>query len=138
MTTTLTFSRIALLATLSISAISIASCLKADNSGGCHSQQTTPVFKVEGPDTGSVNQPVIKQVTLALYNSCGQFGGFSPSNATKDADVTVIAVYNGCTCTQNISKVTKPFTFTSATPGTFVIRFWGGDTTIISDTIVIK
>jgi hypothetical protein len=119
--------------------LAFGACVKTnDPNATCTNRVESQVLKVEGADTGLVNQDVPLKVTYVILNSCGKYGGIYPATATQTTNVHIFADYVGCVCTQVAFQTTQDYKFNSPNAGTFTLSFWSGDNNIISKKIVIR
>lgn len=126
------------LAALVIVAISLSgSCTKPEK-GTCASTSESPVVKVAGADTALVNVADTLTVSFLISNSCGKSATINPAVATTGTNVHVVTTYEGCACSEVIIQVNQKYVFKSPSPGTYTLSFWGGNSTIIEKTIVVK
>lgn len=115
----------------------MAACSTDESDMECSSEGFIDATGVTGPETVLVNEPAVFNVSFKLFNDCGSFKGFSQNNVFPRA-IRVTATYEGCTCTPITTTETEQYTFTSATPGTYVLQFFTGQNEFISKTIVVS
>lgn len=127
---TLKFKFLALL----VAVTTITACSLGDDSEQyCFFQAYAPATTVTGPDTTTVNVPITLNVSFSISNSCGVFNRFGESVSFPKTIAAVID-YTGCECTAVTGTTTKPYVFTSATAGTYVLNF----TTAVNNTPITK
>jgi len=118
--------------------LALGACVKTnDPNATCTNRVESQVLKVEGADSGLVNQDVTLKVTYVILSSCGKYGGIYPAAPTQTTNVHIFADYVGCVCTQVAFQTTHDYKFNSPNAGTFTLSFWSGDNNIISKKIVI-
>jgi hypothetical protein len=76
-------------------------------------------------------------VAFYVNNGCGDFGSFEETIDGNTITIKVIAKYEGCVCTDDIPLRESVYTFTSATAGTYTLKFLKTDGTFITETVVI-
>lgn len=127
---------------LIVAIITGACSLDDSNSGSCNAQYEMLIDAVAGPDTltTKINVPIALQATFKIANGCGVFNRFLES-VSYPKQIDALVDYTGCSCETAGSSVTKPYTFVSATPGTYVLQFVSGvvagQTTYITKTITV-
>jgi len=135
---TIKFRLLALL--IAISSITTGCSLDDGDSGTCFNQYETLIDAVTGPETTKINTPITFQATFKIANGCGTFNRFLES-ASYPKKIDALVDYTGCSCETAGSSVTKPYTFTAATAGTYVLQFIsgviGGQATYITKTVTV-
>jgi hypothetical protein len=114
----------------------LSTCTKTKDN--CISFTKTPVTKVEGANTGLVNQDLIFTVSFQCFNGCGQFGSFEQTTNGDSTIINVIAKYEGCVCTQNAPTRQTVYKFKATQPGIYYLKFWQGEKGFLTDTIKIN
>lgn len=108
-----------------------------DNST-CLSYQSGPVTKVDGPNTGVINQEIFLLVSFGCNSDCGDFGYFEQSFSGNTTTINVIAKYEGCFCTQGAPIRQTIYKFNSAQTGTYYLKFLKTPGNYLIDTITIR
>ena len=123
---------------LVFSILVLSSCNKTQDDNKCLSYIKAPVIKVEGPNTGLVNQDINLTVSFGCFNGCGQFGNFEQTSNGDTTTINVIAKYEGCLCTQDvpIRQATNKFKVTQT--GTYYLKFLQTGKTYLTDTIRVQ
>jgi len=118
--------------------ITAACSLDSDTDNNtCYSSGYAFTTAVTGPDSTKVNVPITINASFKLENSCGSFTRFLESNSYPK-NVAPFVEYNGCNCTTTVTTVTKPYTFTAPTAGTYELKFQKDALpTYITKTIVV-
>ena len=113
------------------------SCNKKNDSNVSLTQWN--ITKVEGSSTGNVNQSLALIVYWPYSSGCDILDNFQE---TKQANVIFVKAYghtaSGGICTDDAGIKTKIYNFTSATAGTFELRFINRDNSFISHFITIN
>lgn len=99
---------------------------------------TWPLTKVEGPATGSVNQPV----KLTVYwpyssGSCDVLTNFAEVRQGSVISIKAFGHSTGAVCTADAGMKTKMYHFVSAWAGTFELRFRSSDSSTIVHSVTI-
>ena len=135
---TIKFKFIALLFAMGV--ITAACSLDDSNSGTCFNQYETVIDAVSGPVTTKINVPITFQATFKIANGCGVFNRFLETTSFPKK-IDALVDYSGCSCETLGASVTKPYTFTAATAGTYVLQFiagvTNGEATYITKTITV-
>jgi len=112
------------LLTLFASLCFITGCdITSEDSNNCFSSYAMATTGVTGPDTTTVNTPIVLNVTYFVASSCGVFNNFVTSTTGNTTSIVVQVDYNGCNCNQTPGSGTKPYTFTATAPGTYQLKF---------------
>jgi len=120
-----------------LAGITAACSLESDNQNTCYSSGYAFTNAVAGPDTTAVNRPITINVSFKLENSCGTFNRLVESNGYPK-DIIPYVEYSGCNCTATATTLTKPYTFTAPSAGTYVLRFQKDATpAYITKTVVV-
>jgi|SRR5690606_3994193 len=114
----------------------LAACSTDDGDNYCSSEGFINITAVAGPETVAAGEDAVFNVSFKLLNDCGTFTGFAQNNVFPRA-VRVKAKYEGCTCNPITTTETKPYIFTSETPGSYVLNFYTATNEFISKTIVV-
>ena len=88
----------------------------------CFYQELSPAVAVNGPETATVNQPVVFDVTFQVSNGCGEFNRFNETNEFPK-EIIALADYEGCVCTQEAKFIIEKYTFTAVAAGNYELRF---------------
>jgi len=120
-----------------LTSLVLLSCSKMHDNK-CLSFTNAPVTKIEGPNTGSVNQDINLIVSFGCFNGCGQFGNFKQTSNSGTTIVNVIAKYEGCICTQDAPIRQAPYKFNATQTGTYYLKFWQAENNYLTDTITIR
>jgi len=100
---------------------------------------TWPITKVEGPATGSINQPVALTVYWPYSSgSCDVLDKFSELRQGSFVTIKAFGHSAGGVCTADAGIKTKIYHFVSASPGTFELRFRSSDSSFITHTVTIN
>ncbi len=131
-----TLKKIKFIAFLTIAA-TIAACSVDEGDQTCAFSAQMATTAVTGPDTTTINTPITLNVTFRVGNDCGVFNRFLETVAFPK-QVVALVDYPGCDCnlTPN-GTLTKPYTFTAATAGTYELRFLVDTTLFITKTITV-
>ena len=113
-------------------------CNKKANNSTCLSFQAGSVTKVDGPNTGSVNQELFLLVSFGCTSDCGDFGYFEQSLNGNTTTINVIARYEGCFCTQGAPIRQTIYKFNAAQTGTYYLKFLKTTGNYLIDTITIR
>ena len=112
------------------------SCKKTDNE--CVSFTKAPVTKVEGPNSGLVNQDINLTVYFTCFNSCGQFGNIEQNSWNDTVIINVNAKYKGCACLDVLLSREITYQFKSIKAGIYYLKFWQDEKSYLVDTIIIQ
>ena len=123
---------------LVFSILVLSSCNKTQDDNKCLSYIKAPVIKVEGPNTGLVNQDINLTVSFGCFNGCGQFGNFEQTSNGDTTTINVIAKYEGCLCTQDAPLRQTTFKFKVTQTGTYYLKFLQTGKTYLTDTIRVQ
>jgi hypothetical protein len=104
----------------------------------CLSFIKAPVTKVEGPNTGAINQDLNLTVSFGCFNGCGQFGNFEQTSNNDTTTINVIAKYEGCGCTQDAPIRQSTYKFKATKSGTYYLKFWQAEKGYLIYTIQIN
>lgn len=104
----------------------MASCSTSSSEPYCFTSTGSASLAVVGPDTGQINQQLTYNVSFKILNSCGVFDSFAESTGFPKTVVAKIN-YEGCSCKNEETTVTKPYTFTATAAGTYVLKFATND-----------
>ena len=98
------------------------------------------VFSVAGPATGAVNTAVTLTVTYRYMNGCDYIGSFEESRSGNTVTVKAYTkpVGKEVVCTQDTGFRTIAYQFTSASAGTFSLRFMKPGGTSVDHTVTIQ
>lgn len=77
------------------------------------------------------------KVDFPISNGCGKFNKFEETINGNARIIKVITKYEGCICTQDYSIQSANYIFTSAIPGTYILKFQKSDGTFFIETVVI-
>ena len=120
-----------------IAGITAACSLDNNNENTCYSSGYAFTTSVAGPDSTVVNKPITINFSFKLDNSCGSFNRVAETNSFPK-DIYPIVEYSGCNCSTATTTLTKPYVFTAATAGSYVLRFQKDATpAYITKTIVV-
>ena len=109
------------IANLGLLILLLYSCTKKENDS-CISYIPAPVTKVDGPNSGMVNQEI----------------PFTEDLNENTASIKVIAKYEGCVCTQALVPGQILYNFKASQPGTYYLKFLQWDINYLMDTILIQ
>ena len=123
---------------LVFSILVLSSCNKTQGDNKCLSYIKAPVIKVEGPNTGLVNQDINLTVSFGCFNGCGQFGNFEQTSNGDTTTINVIAKYEGCLCTLDAPLRQTTFKFKVTQTGTYYLKFLQTGKTYLTDTIRVQ
>ena len=113
-------------------------CSKSKGAYDCISYSKSPVIKVEGPNTGPVNQDINLTITYGIDNGCGQFDHYEKTVNGNTTTIDVVGKYTGCICTQVYQELQSPYTFKATSTGTYYLEFFHDANTVVKDTIMIQ
>ena len=122
---------------LMTSLIMLHSC-KLDESGDCYTEAPAYPISVDGPATGTLNQPININMTFQLGNGCG---GFLRTETYTDADTTEVIIrakYQGCVCTQQLITTQQNFSYTPTRTGAHYFRYFISEGNYLRDTIWVQ
>jgi len=85
------------------SLIGLLSCVKSNDNTCSISYSNAPVTKVQGPNSGAVNQDLAFSVLFTCFNSCGGFGRIEENSNVDITTIKIIAKYEGCRCLDVLS-----------------------------------
>lgn len=114
----------------------ISGCSVDDGDQYCFQSVQTGFDTVIGPETTTVDEPIVLQTTFKIANGCGAFSRFAESNGFPK-QIAAVVNYAGCTCTEQVSIETKPYTFEASDAGEYVLKFIKPDQTFITKTITV-
>jgi hypothetical protein len=97
--------------------------LNDDENNYCYDRYYMAATAVTGPETTTVNTPVVFNVTFSIAKSCGVFFNFVETNTGFPKNIAAAVDYTGCNCDQVSTTVTKPYTFKATTAGTYTLHF---------------
>lgn len=104
--------------------IILSGCKKTQHDKECLSYTKAPVIKIEGLNTGLVNQDISLTVYFGCFSGCGQFGKFEQTSNGNTTTINVIAKYQGCICTQDAPIRQTIYNFKGSQPGTYYLKFF--------------
>jgi hypothetical protein len=116
----------------------LLSCDKPEENACGISYANAPVTRVQGPNSASVNQDLSLSVLFSCFNSCGQFGRIEETSNADTTTIKVIAKYEGCICLQVFTSGQTIYKFRAARAGTYYLKFWQGENSYITDTVMIR
>lgn len=114
------------------------SCHKNHDNNVCVSYTKATVTKIEGLNTGLVNQDINLGVLFYYADGCGQSASIEQSADKDTTTINVIAKYQGCLCTDILLGGKVVFNFRKTQPGTYYLKFWQSDKSYLTDTIIIR
>jgi hypothetical protein len=121
-----------------ITALLVFGCKKqSDENNKCLSFSKSPVTAVTGATTGSINQDIALTVSFKCNNGCGQFGSFEQVRTGNTFEISVIAKYEGCLCTQDIPLRQQVYTFRAGQAGSYQLNFVQPGGAYITHTITV-
>jgi hypothetical protein len=125
--------------TVALAGITAACSIDSDDQNpNCQSAGYAFTDSVVGLDSTTVNTPIIINLNFKLANSCGTFKRIVEGTGNP-RDVAPFVEYVGCDCEETPVLLTKPYTFSAAAPGTYVLRFAKDATpTYITKTIRVR
>jgi len=98
-----------------------------------------PVVQVDVPETAvTAGEGAGLKVYFTVINGCGEFGSFEESLDGQTLTVKVYPHYSKGFCTQALETKEVTYTFKPETNGIYTLRFWAGEDTFISKTIVVQ
>lgn len=104
----------------------------------CISNVNAATTKIEGPTEGLINTEISLVVFFESYNSCGSFESFTENNLGLITEVTVMAKYEGCICSQVAAIKTVAYKFTKGTAGTYHFNFAKAGGGVNTHTVVVR
>jgi len=113
-----------------------ASCSEDKSEDYCYNVINTGFDSVTGPETTTVDEPVVINATFGISNGCGTFVRFVESNGFPK-NIYARVDYVGCVCTEMYQTVTKPYTFQASAAGEYELRFMKPAGGFISKTITV-
>jgi hypothetical protein len=119
------------------SVLVFANCIKPIEDKNCVSFEKAGVVKVDGPNTGLVNQDLALNVSFGCLSGCGQFGYFEQSENGDTTLLRVNAKYEGCICTMDAPIRITEYKFRKTRPGTYYLKFWANNGYLV-DTVTIN
>lgn len=123
---------------LTFISVCLLSCDKTQDDNKCLSYTQAPVTKIEGPNTGNVNQDINLIVSFGCFNGCGQFGKFEQTSKDDTTTINVIAKYEGCICTQDAPIRQTTYKFKATKSGTYFLKFLQTEKAYLTYTIQIQ
>jgi hypothetical protein len=129
--------KLIILTTLLVAIFVQQSCSKAHDDK-CLSFVKAPVTKVEGPNTGTINQDLTLEVSFGCFNGCGRFGNFEQTSNNDTTTINVIAKYEGCMCTQDAPIRQTTYNFKATEKGTYYLKFWQAEKGYLLYTVQIN
>ena len=111
-------------------------CSVDNNDNYCFSSSFIAPKAVTGPDTTTINTPIVINVSYIPLGTCGKFNKFNET-ATFPKEIRILLDYNGCNCPATDKVSTEPYTFTATTAGTYELRFITATNTPIVKTITV-
>lgn len=127
-----------ILTSFGFSILVLFGCNKTQGDKECLSYAKAPVTKVEGPQTGLVNQDINLTVSFSCFNGCGQFGNFDQTSNGNTTTIQVNAKYEGCICTQDVPIRQSIYKFKATQAGTYYLKFFQTENTYLIDTIRVQ
>ncbi len=97
-----------------------------------------PVVKLEGASNGTKNQVIPITVYWPYSSGCDVLSAFKASKQESIISIIPLGYTSGGICTMDAGIKTKIYEFTSASAGTFELRFLNRDNTFISHTVVVN
>ena len=125
------------IANLGLLILLLYSCTKKENDS-CISYIPAPVTKVDGPNSGMVNQEIPFTVDYFCINGCGKFWDIKEDLNGSTASIKIITKYEGCVCTQALVPGQVLYNFKASQPGTYYLKFLQWDINYLMDTILIQ
>ena len=120
------------------SLVALSSCGKSNDNTCSISYSNAPVTKVQGTNSGVINQDLALSALFTCFNSCGQFGRIEENSNVDTTTIKVIAKYEGCSCLDVLSSGQAIYKFRATRVGTYYLKFWQGENSYITDTITIR
>ena len=120
------------------SLVGLLSCGKSNVNTCSISYSSAPVTKVQGPNSGAVNQDMAFSVLFTCFNSCGGFGRLEENSNIDTTTIKIIAKYEGCRCLDVLSGGQVIYKFRATRVGIYYLKFWQGENSYITDTITIR
>jgi exosortase/archaeosortase len=116
----------------------LLSCSSNDDAiDNCLEYKTAGIETVtEKPNTDAFTYPF--DVGFRVINGCGAFDSFVENTVGSVTIIEVIALYNGCICTQDAPLRETVYTFTANAAGTYTLNFKMGNGSSITKTITIE
>jgi hypothetical protein len=120
-----------------LSSIILFSCSK-NNDNKCLSYTNAPVTKVEGANSGLVNQQLSLKISFTCFNGCGQFGRIEQASNADTTTINIIAKSEGCVCTDVLLTKQTIYNFKATQAGIYYLKFWQTEKNYLIDTITIR
>lgn len=122
----------------SLLVLSFVSCSKTPNEPPCISFKASPVTKIDGVTSASVNQEILLTVDFTCFDGCGQFNNFEETVNGSETKIIVNAKYEGCVCTQDLPTRQVKYKFRKSQPGTYTLMFLQSDNIYLTRTITVQ
>jgi hypothetical protein len=116
--------------------VSLFACKKENVDDPVYFQRM--VTKVEGTFNGTISQPVDITVYWPYSNGCDVLEKFTKSQQGNIISIKAFGYTKAGLCTQDAGIKTKMFSFKSAIPGVFELRFYNPDNSFVTHTITIN
>lgn len=123
--------------------LTITGC-EVSNDNKCEQTLPAETTAVNGPVTANINQEITLTVGFKVSSTCGAFKSFSKEATTtaNEQILTVVTVYNGCSCDTKSAIKSAPYLFKASTAGTYILKFRvdgnNGSSSFITKTIVVS
>ena len=111
---------------------------KLDASGDCYFEAPAYPTAVDGPSTGTLNQPINLNMTFQLANGCGSYLRTETYTDADTTEVIIRARYQGCVCTQQLITTQQTYTYTPSRTGAHYFRYYISDGNYLRDTIWVQ
>ncbi len=114
----------------------LAGCVKTQNKT-CIRYETAPVYRVDGPDSGAVNEDIAFSVHFTCANGCGKYHHTDEMPLGDTTLVIMTAKYEGCLCTDIVQYDSATYIFRADVPGTYYLKFEQVGANFLTDTLTI-
>lgn len=115
--------------------IILSSCKTSDNI----LHKTTPIFKIEAPSSGKINETVNIEVYFGASNGCTSFRKFNETENSSFVRTISLETQQpkNAFCTDNAPILHQTYSFTPTLKGTYTLKFWSGNSQYISTDILV-
>lgn len=114
-----------------------ASCSLSNPSPTCTETRGAAIETVVEKPNADVSKHMF-DVAFRVDNGCGALGSFEQVTVGNVTTIYVIALYDGCICTQETPLRTAVYTFNQSVPGTYTLIFKLAGNNTLSKTVVVQ
>lgn len=97
--------------------------ISCNKNNQCIEYKEALVTKAEAPSVGKVDEDVLVKVEAILNSGCGQFDKFEQDSDGLIRNISVIAKYTGCICTEIAPIVNENYILNTPNAGIYILKF---------------